>query len=458
MPHILHINDNNLLVQTTAEDGGEILQRSHGYAWLKGEQVIFDISANIGTEESPLAHCRVAPQQVNNRYWQQCAQTAIASNDAGMRHAADLIWKHLAELKTKSNLSELALVVPANYRDSHLQLLLGVAGANQLDVCALLSKPVLAAKQAGLSAGRALHIDVQLHQTVVSTLAVNDAEVSLQDIDTNTDIGIHSLQESLLHSLQASFIRADRFDPLHDADTEQQLFNQLPAIVAAGVNGEKTTVGVQHQGKLYSATIESSEILSALVGLSSLIQEHSAGAQATIVDTNAAFDVSKLASANGSANVIWASDPQALTTQLAVKKNAEGKVVYQTSLAHSPNTTNSTARSTTKATKVPASSATNEANVRSSSQPALVAHAADSAAVATHLMQFGLAVPIQQAAISTQHATLSLAQNAKPSDIANMLRNGDLHIVNDQQRKELRANDRVMSPLADGVITAVRVV
>ena len=109
--------------------------RSQGYAWLKDDEVLFDVNHS----ERPVDHCRLAPQQVNNRYWQQCAQTAIASNGAGMRHAADLIWKHLSEVKAKHELTALALVVPAHYRDTHLQLLLGVAKATGLTISALIS-------------------------------------------------------------------------------------------------------------------------------------------------------------------------------------------------------------------------------------------------------------------------------------------------------------------------------
>ncbi len=432
MPHLLHINDNNLLVQTTAEQGGQVLVRSQGYAWLKGDSVLFDVNH----ADHPTEHCRIAPQEINNRYWQQCAQTAIAGNGAGMRHAADLIWKHLAELKTKANLDELALVVPANYRDSHLQLLLGVAQANQLNVSGLLSKPVVAAAQHRLPPGDVVHIDVQLHQTVVSQLELGADEVSLQSADTKAELGIHTLQESLLHALQASFIRTDRFDPLHDADTEQQLFNQLPSIVAAGVNGEKATVGVQHQGKLYSATIESGEIVQALSGLVGLLQDYSG--HTVMLDTNASFDLSTLADVN-TLGVICVDHPAALKANSLVTKNANGEVIYQTSFA------SNTAPASAAPQREPKIEGMAAASAQSGEQSA------------THLMQLGLAVALDKATISIENAELNLKANGAASDINAMLKAGELQIINDQNRQTLRANDRLVSPLADGVITAVRV-
>lgn len=441
MPHILHINDNNLLVQCTAEDGGQVMQRSQGYAWLKGDAVLFDLNS----DDSPIDHCRIDPQRVNTRYWQQCAQTAIAGNGAGMRHAADLIWKHLAELKIKAGLSELALVVPANYRDEHLQLLLGVAQANELTVSGLLSKPVLATQALALPHTSVMHIDVQLHQTVISNVQIKDAEIALHAVDTNPNLGIQSLQESLLHALQANFIRSDRFDPLHNADTEQQLFNQLPDIIATGVNGEKAVVGVQNQGKLYSATIESNEIRQAFEGLAELIEQ--CNGQHIIVDTNAAFDLSQLDYLSGP-SVSWASEPRAISKETASTKDAHGKVIYQTRLASA--VAPAAVQSMGQQAPPPKPEPTPE-QAAANNTPQGIANQA------THLMQMGIAVPLTHAKLSLSGARLSLERSANCSDVKAMLRNGELNIINDEQRHSLQANDRLMSPFADGVITALRV-
>ncbi len=460
MSHILHVSDHNLLLQrlnstSPPSDSKQdtLVARSQGYAWLKGDQVLFDVNS----DDKPVAHCRIAPQQINSRYWQQCAQTAIASNGAGMRHAADLIWKHLAELKSKHTLETLAMIVPANYRDSHLQLLLGVAKAAGLEVSALISKPVLAAQQQNLSQGHAMHVDVQLHETVISTLEITDAKINLVDVDIKPKLGIQSLQESLLQVLQENFIRTDRFDPLHDADTEQQLFDQLPDIVASAVNGEKSTVGVQHQGKLYSAVIASNEIESALSELISQLNQ--LDSKQLLVDTNTSFNLRRLPSLASRA-ITWASDDSTLAAGLLTyratnTKDASGNVVFQTSLVN----LNVSAMPNKQAhgEEVTASSGRCDDNP-AEAKPARPAALDSKFVAATHLMQFGLIVPIAQARISTKGAVLSLTKSANASDVNVLLKDGSLHIVNDKKRKELSANDRIMSPLADGVITAATII
>ena len=88
MQATLHINDNNLLLQTS--NG---IRRGRGYAWIKGDSLVF----NQPSEQAAVKHCRLHPQQINSRYWQQCDQSSIPKNDAGMRHAADLIWQQLRQ-------------------------------------------------------------------------------------------------------------------------------------------------------------------------------------------------------------------------------------------------------------------------------------------------------------------------------------------------------------------------
>lgn len=467
MSHILHISDHNLLLQrldsasfNAASDNDTQIARSQGYAWLKDDKVLFDVNS----DDKPVAHCRIAPQQINSRYWQQCAQTAIASNDAGMRHAADLIWKHLAELKAKYALATMAMVVPANYRDSHLQLLLGVAKATGLDVSALISKPVLAAQTQSLGQGYAVHVDIQLHETVISTLEITDEKISLVDVDVKPELGIHSLQESLLHALQANFIRTDRFDPLHDADTEQQLFNQLPEIVASAVKGEKSTVGVQHQGKLYSTVIASGEIESALSDLIS--QLNKLDSKPLLVDTNASFNLHSLPSLTSRA-ITWVNDGNTLAAGLLLHdaintKDTNGNVVFQTSLTNlsagepSDGGANAGDGTNTKAAGLPVGSepSADNSGAAKSAQSSVPIRTL----TATHLMQFGLIVPISLAHISTDGAVLVLTKSTNASDVNALLKDGKLQIVNDQERTALLANDRIMSPLADGVITAAAII
>ncbi len=477
MPKVVHINDNALLVQETSDNGGQIIQRSQGYAWLQDGHVVYDVSADIDSAQHPIKHCRLEPQTINSRYWQQCAQTAIANNGAGMRHAADLMWKHVAELKRQSALADIAVVVPADYRDAQLKLLLGVIKANDLSVSALISKPVLAVQQRAVTQGHMVHIDVQLHQTVISTVSVSEQEVTLVDVEVKADIGLQALQEALLHHLQASFIRNDRFDPLHNAATEQQLFDQLSDIVAKVDGTKKATVGVEHHSKLYSAVVEAGEVEAALSDLIGLINSHSGQHSGqVVVDLNGAFELAHLPSINP--KVIWATQPEPITAKLANGTDSDAGVIHQVSLpaiqtafstngagrdAGNSSAINSAANKATAADASAAQVTPSITKTQASAQPLTAAQPSITtnkpSQVATHLMQFGVVVALDKAAISTDGAVLRLIQAdaGQASDLPAMLNNGALSVINDSKRTHLLANDRLMSPAADGVITAVAV-
>ena len=196
MLHALHVNDNNLALQQVSNASAEVIGRSQGYALFTDDTVVFDLDG----DKTPVRQCLKTPLQINSRYWQQCAQSAISENAAGMRHAADLIWKHLGAFKEKYALNEMALVVPANYRDAHLQLLLGVAKANQLEITSLISKPAWCTRQARLAASKVVHVDVQMHQTVVSTVSISDTEVVLENAKVVAEVSLVNMQEALLQS------------------------------------------------------------------------------------------------------------------------------------------------------------------------------------------------------------------------------------------------------------------
>ncbi len=432
MSQILHINDNNLLVQS-----GSQVSRNQGYAWLKGDSVVFDSDLEL----SPVKHCRLAPQEINNHYWQVCAATAINSNGAGMRHAADLVWKHLSDLREHRGLQNSVLVVPSHYREANLQLLLGIANSSGVTVDGLVNKAVLALHDRVTDSGNYLHVDVQLHQTVISNVTLADAKVSLGAIEVLQDVGIHAMQEAILKGLQKSFIQSDRFDPLHDAGTEQQLFNQIPDIAQQVNAAGKATVGVQHQSRLHSTSVDAKdwdELLAPFVK-KILVAGASAKAEHVYVDLNAAFDDQVPQSLSGNGLTVIA-ELAPVSADLLTTATSGSELVYVTEL--------------------PAVNAAAQNSVQNSARPAAkeqttpVEETPQSSA--THLMLAGQAVSIESAHVITEGSMIGLQSGV--SNVAKLIESGQLIILNDDARSELKPNDRLGSPLVDGVLTVIQVI
>jgi len=430
MLDVLHINDNNLLLKR-----GSKLITSQGYAWLSEDQVHFDFSP----ESVAVKRCRLAPQEINNRYWMQCDHSAISANAAGMRHSADLVWQHLSQLKQQHSLNEVVLVVPSHYRAENLQLLLGVAKACGLAVKGLLNKASLALSASNVVDGDYTHMDVQLHQAVSSKISVRDGMVTLGDVDLIQDVGIHLMQEALLKGLQNNFIQNDRFDPLHDAHTEQQLFDQIPKIAEQIASGGKANIGVEHHGKLHSTSVDIKEWQALLNDFSQRLIK--AGSGTTFVDLNAAFGTTELAGLVSATMQPLAGVPNIDAGNL-VSTNAQGQaVVYQTDLV------------SIRANSVALAQTNNNASIKNESSST----ANRSTSSATHLLSAGQAIAIDQSFVSMDNGVITLSAN-QAGNLESLLREGMLFVMNDEGRTQLKPNDRLCSNIADGVITVIQVI
>ena len=438
MPTLIHINDNNLLVQKD-----DVISRSQGYAWLNQQEVNFDFEEhNIA-----IANCRLDPQQINSRYWQQCEQSAISSNKSGMRHSADLIWQHLSALRKVHRLDEVVLVVPSHYQAVNLQLLLGIAKSVGLQVNGIVNKAVHALHQKTQGDGLYLHVDVQLHQTVCSEVAVANGKIKLGQIETLHDVGIQNMQDSLLKEIQNRFIANDRFDPLHHAETEQQLFDQLPALANELVNSGKANISVAFQKRQHVSSIDAKQwakTLSHYFEKLNLIEVDSKpdyrcfdfnGFECPIALSKNDFLITKLPLVSNIIEEIYSNEDKE-------KEN----LIYHTELQFDVN------NEKTLASK----------NIDKDQESEKVANSADDLQnnsefnnLATHLLHAGFAIPIKQVRITTKNNQLGIELDKK-SNLQKMLEENKLFVMGDLQRKIINVNDRLGSNLADGVITVIQ--
>lgn len=455
MATVLNINDNNLLLQKGTE-----MHRSQGYAWLKDGAVYFDFD----DADNAVAACRLEPQKINSRYWQQCEQTALPSNDSGMRHAADLIWRHLNELKERYQLSELAMVVPSHYQPANLQLLLGIAQSCGLEVSALINKAVQAMVAANSSFKRVLHIDVQLHQTVCSEVSLNAGVWQLGKVEIIHEVGLQAMQDALLKAAQERFIQGDRFDPLHYAETEQQLFDQLPRLAEEIRADGKANMVVMQASNRYSCSIDARQWMAALEPFIDALKS----AQIDHLPEARYYDF------NGF-KALWFAGPDRVTLQsarwsedqlnLTATKSAVGDVIY---LAELPVAGEAAAKHPTEQAdaadameRKPQKTMTGLAEGNRVNDPVAKTASSDlmsdnGVLSATHVMQNGRAISIDRVHISVVNNQLNIALS-EASNLANLLKSDQLFVIGDAERQALEVNDRLGSNLADGVITVISV-
>nr|MBP6700591.1 hypothetical protein [Halioglobus sp.] len=94
------------------------------------------------------------------------------------------------------------------------------------------------------AAGRLFHLEIQLHQAVISELAQRDGKVELLRSLPLPGAGLLQVQEKLVEIIATAFIRQTRFDPRRKAITEQQLYDALPDALRALVRDGETNIEV----------------------------------------------------------------------------------------------------------------------------------------------------------------------------------------------------------------------
>ena len=243
---LLDINDSNLQLW----HGSTHLQ-SPGYALLVEKQYRFGNPAR--------AAARLQPRDINTRFWWQLSTETLQPALGPARHTGDLVHAQLQELHREGGQpGEVLVAVSGSMQRDQLALLLGIMQQCPFKAVGLVNRSV-ALGSLHDSGGRLFHLEIQLHQAVITELARRDGQVELLRTLPLPGNGLLQLQEKVVEIIAAAFIRQTRFDPRRKAVTEQQLYDALPGALRA--LGSESETNLEVNG--YRARISRGELLPA---------------------------------------------------------------------------------------------------------------------------------------------------------------------------------------------------
>jgi hypothetical protein len=233
-----------------------------GLLALRGEQLsepspgvaLLD-PAGITIGRAAAAQLRLRPVQALDRYWADLNVDALPRPLPGLRSHADLGYRHLAQLwgEVAEPGDEAFMVVPGSLKGEALGLAAGIARAAGIPVAGWIDAAVAAC--AGLAARETvLHLDVQLHQAVLTVLGGTDRLVR-QRVEVTPRVGLKPLFAAWGQLIAGAMVRRTRFDPLHQAATEQQLLDRLPHWLQALASAESVDVQVEAPAGVFSVTL-----------------------------------------------------------------------------------------------------------------------------------------------------------------------------------------------------------
>jgi hypothetical protein len=236
---------------------GTLLPESPGYALVDGENLV------VGAEARDRA--RLQPRHVFNRFWDRLALDPLPRPTPAARTQADLACAHLAHIwrHVREGADGVVFAVPGSFSRTQLGLLLGIAQSCSIPVLGMVDAAV-AATPASEGGRKLVHVDLQLHRAVVTALRF-DASLMRTGVGTHAEVGLASLHDASVKLIAELFVRHTRFDPLHRAKTEQQLYDLLPECLG------------RLRGKTHAVLLQRDQLLQALAPryrqLATLIEE-----------------------------------------------------------------------------------------------------------------------------------------------------------------------------------------
>jgi hypothetical protein len=216
----LEINDAGLIL---ARDG-QLVVEEPGCAMLDGREP--------QTGGAALARARLQPSYAETRYWQDLGTEPLPRRMPAAGTCAEVAYAQLRQLARDAgaDAGETLFAVPAWYTREQLAVLLGVAREAGLPAVGLVDAGLAAAALEPAPA-TVLQVELTLHRAVV-TLLEHAGELRRVRYELLPQHGWLALQQAWLDMIAAGFVRRTRFDPLHEAASEQRLLDGLPGWLA----------------------------------------------------------------------------------------------------------------------------------------------------------------------------------------------------------------------------------
>ena len=247
--YAIELNDAGI-VAANAE--GEIVGPSPGYAHMDGSALL------VG--QPAMSRSRLNPRRSLNTFWDGLGTDPLSRPFPEQLTQADLAHRHLQEFVTdlsewqgEETVPRVLLAIPGSFLTWQLGLLLGISRSAGLAVQGLVDSAVAAA--VGKAPGGAVfHLDVQLHRVVWTELDTS-AGVSRRRVEENGSVGWVGLVDAWAKDIAAQFLRATRFDPLHNAASEQDLYNEIPGWLETLSRTEVVGIGLSYAGRDYAIDV-----------------------------------------------------------------------------------------------------------------------------------------------------------------------------------------------------------
>lgn len=180
----------------------------------------------VGKPASDKAH--LFPFQVINRFWDELNTEPLKRQNRHAQNHAEIAYAHLFHIWeiVKKYGNEMIIAVPNHYGREQLGLILGMAQELSIPVKGFVPLSIAASDHA-YSNAMLLYLDIHLHRFEIIHLHQGEY-LTVNNSLIFQEISLEQLYRTWVETIAEEFVHSTRFDPLHQAATEQKLYNRLP--------------------------------------------------------------------------------------------------------------------------------------------------------------------------------------------------------------------------------------
>lgn len=262
----LELNDLGLAVAGELSPGD--LPPSPGWA-------VFEPNGNrirVGAEAAD--RIRLNPRLAHRRIWSELDLTPLPRPYPRGLSTADLAYAHLrsvwdeVDLRLGRRAGEVEgrlLLAPGSFSVEQLGLVLGIAESLELPFTGVVDSAVAAAST--LAPRPYVVLDLELGRTVATEIEVSERDggdqVVRRRVRSQQGAGWNALIDAWARTIGRAFVTTTRFDPLHNAASEQALYTALPEWLAALVASDSAEASMHAGDREHGIVLKRQEIADA---------------------------------------------------------------------------------------------------------------------------------------------------------------------------------------------------
>jgi hypothetical protein len=254
----LELLDSGLVLAQRRDDGVSIIEEAPGVALLEDERTLTGVEA--------ASRVRLKPLLAQTNFWRALSTAPLTRPSRLAQTTADLAFAQAdALLRPHRDPDGILLAIPAGYSREQLGLLLGVINETGVQVAGLVDA-ALAACSLEPAPARVLHLDLELHQAILTVLEYSGGDrpgLKRSRYEIVLQQGLLAIQQTWMHLIADHFVRKTRFDPLHEAANEQRLFDQLPGWLDTLARDERITLSMGFGERPLEVELERAQFVAA---------------------------------------------------------------------------------------------------------------------------------------------------------------------------------------------------